>query len=81
MSEFVTVNSINWEDRTFKAKPEPSGGNSCTGCVFRSFDGECRRPEELRLYTCLSTCGQITKVSSGGRKADMTGRSCTNNKP
>ena len=52
---FVTTNSITWENKTFKAKPEPSCGNSCTGCAFRSFDGECSRPVELQLYTCLST--------------------------
>lgn len=49
---FVTTQYINWHGKIYKAQPEPKAGNLCTGCAFRG-DGECRKPKDLRDYTCI----------------------------
>lgn len=51
---FLTVQSLVWKDKIYKAQPEPATGNRCAGCAFRA-DGDCGRPKELRAYTCIDS--------------------------
>lgn len=51
---FITVQSLVWQDKIYKAHPEPSTGNRCAGCAFRD-GGDCNRPEELWAYTCIDS--------------------------
>lgn len=51
---FVTVQSLVWQGKFYKAQPEPSTGNRCAGCAFRG-DGSCDKPVELRACTCIDT--------------------------
>uniref|UniRef100_A0A7M2QLU2 Uncharacterized protein n=1 Tax=feces metagenome TaxID=1861841 RepID=A0A7M2QLU2_9ZZZZ len=51
---FVTVQSLNWQGKFYKAQPEPSTGNRCAGCAFRA-DGACGKPADLLAYTCIDS--------------------------
>ena len=49
---FLTVRALMWQDKIYKAHPEPSTGNRCAGCAFRA-GGNCNKPKELWAYTCI----------------------------
>lgn len=52
---FITAHALVWQDKIYKAQPEPATGNRCVGCAFRDGGVGCNRPEELRAYTCIDT--------------------------
>ena len=52
---FLTAHALVWQDKIYKAHPEPSTGNRCAGCAFRDGRVGCNRPEELWAYTCIDS--------------------------
>lgn len=53
-NKFITADVLYWQGKVYKAQPEPTVGNRCTGCAFRT-GGACGKPLELRDYICIGT--------------------------